>query len=408
LVSLLIKSGADVNVKSNNKVTPLMLARELPVVRLLLDSGAAVDARSADDATGLHKAAERGLSAAVICCLLKAGADATAVNNHGHEPAAVAAKHGHTAAAALLQHAAADQRRVAPAALAAVAAAAEAAASPQAATALTTAAVVAESDATACTTATSASTVNAEHSNEVVKDSAVKHDAATTVTAAAAVWMCTSCKHVGNPIEDTTCQACGVVGNTEQQQREFEAALPQLMARGPDITLPDSFFDGRPTKNSTKGNATAVTAAAALRSVRKGSSKVNSSGSKYLTVKSSSSSSAKTRSYLSSLPGVKAVYTYPATATSVAAKTKAAPDQTEPVRGSWRCIERDLPVRNRYLSKIAQVLATGKSQPDSSTRYSSKVPEAARHLETQLYNSAASFAVYSDDSTWQLRMCEIA
>jgi trimeric autotransporter adhesin len=29
-------------------------------------------------------------------------------------------------------------------------------------------------------------------------------------------------------------------------------------------------------------------------------------------------------------------------------------------------------------------------------------------LEAELYNSAASYAVYSDDSTWQLRMCKIA
>eukprot|EP00953_Heterococcus_sp_UTEX-ZZ885_P016296 9167-Heterococcus_DN1.PRE.5 len=103
LVSLLIKSCADVNVKTFNKVTPLMLARELPVVRLLLSAGAAVNAKNADGTTALHQAAELELSAAVICCLLKAGADATAVNNHGHEPAAVAAKHGDTATAALLQ-----------------------------------------------------------------------------------------------------------------------------------------------------------------------------------------------------------------------------------------------------------------------------------------------------------------
>jgi hypothetical protein len=45
-----------------------------------------------------------------LCCLLKAGADATATDSTGSTPAAVALLHGHTAAAALLQRAEADQR----------------------------------------------------------------------------------------------------------------------------------------------------------------------------------------------------------------------------------------------------------------------------------------------------------
>jgi ankyrin repeat protein len=110
LVNLLIESGADVNAKTNNKVTPLMLAQELPVLRLLLGVGAAVNAKTTDGKTALHSAAELGLSAAVVRCLLKAGADATAADSEGHEPAAVAVKNGHIATAALLQRAAADQR----------------------------------------------------------------------------------------------------------------------------------------------------------------------------------------------------------------------------------------------------------------------------------------------------------
>jgi ankyrin repeat protein len=109
VVRCLINSGADVNAETNDKMTPLMLAQELPVVRLLLESGAAVNAKSSNGTTALHKAAKLGLSAGVVCCLLKAGADATAVNSEGHEPAAVAVMHGHTATAALLQRAAADQ-----------------------------------------------------------------------------------------------------------------------------------------------------------------------------------------------------------------------------------------------------------------------------------------------------------
>jgi ankyrin repeat protein len=87
-----------------------MLARELSVVQLLLDAGAAVNATCADGSTALHQAAGLGLNAAVLRCLLKAGADATATDNEGLDAAAVAAKSGYAAAAALLQRAADDQR----------------------------------------------------------------------------------------------------------------------------------------------------------------------------------------------------------------------------------------------------------------------------------------------------------
>jgi ankyrin repeat protein len=110
VVRCLLERGANVNATTNTGKSALMLARELPVVRLLLAAGAAVNAKSTDGTTALHKAAKLGLSAAVVCCLLKAGADATALNSEGHEPAAVAVQHGHTATAALLQRAAADQR----------------------------------------------------------------------------------------------------------------------------------------------------------------------------------------------------------------------------------------------------------------------------------------------------------
>jgi ankyrin repeat protein len=110
LVKFLIDSGADVNRQSYVKEAPLTLALELPLLRLLLNTGAHVNAMSADGSTALHKAAEQGCSAGVICCLLKAGADATAADNEGLNAAAVAAKSGHTATAALLQRAADDQR----------------------------------------------------------------------------------------------------------------------------------------------------------------------------------------------------------------------------------------------------------------------------------------------------------
>jgi hypothetical protein len=110
LVKLLIDSGADVNKYNYRIETPLMLATELPLAKLLLDAGSAVNAVCITGATPLHKAAEQGCSAGVICCLLKAGADATATDHEGLVAAAVATKSGHTATAALLRRAADDQR----------------------------------------------------------------------------------------------------------------------------------------------------------------------------------------------------------------------------------------------------------------------------------------------------------
>jgi trimeric autotransporter adhesin len=417
LVSLLIQSGADVNAATNDKVTPLMLARELSVVRLLLEAGAAVNAKCSDGTAVLHQAAKLGLSAAVICCLLKAGGDATAANSEGHNAAAVAVKHGHTATAALLQRAAGDQRTASPAAAAKAAKAtiapppAAAAPAPAPAPAPTTEATAAATTLTAATSANTAANsrsategadavTHAKHSAEAVLDSAVKPTAAATTAApaaaaaaaataakATATWVCRSCMHIDNPMQDVACQACGVVGYTEQYRREFEAALPHLIARGPDITLPPSFFDDMPAKTNA--------AAAAPRSLHIGSSRGNKRGS------SMSNSSTP-----SSLLEVEAMHSLHAPApTAAATGALAAPARSEPAGGSWRCAERDLPVRNRYLSKIAQVLASStKTRLCGSTRDNSSMPTAARHLEAQLYKSAAGFAVYSDDSTWQLRL----
>jgi Ankyrin repeats (3 copies) len=110
LVKFLADSGADVNASNSKGETPSMLAMELPLLKLLLEAGAAVNATSADGSTALHYAAKQGVSAGIICCLLKAGADAAATDSKGLDAAAVAAERGHAAAAALLQRAADDQR----------------------------------------------------------------------------------------------------------------------------------------------------------------------------------------------------------------------------------------------------------------------------------------------------------
>jgi trimeric autotransporter adhesin len=445
LVSLLLQSGVDVNAKTNNKVTPLMLAQELPVVRLLLSAGAAVNAKSSVGTTALHSAAERGLSAAVVCCLLKAGADATAVNIKGYDATAVAVKHGHTATAALLQRttaaaASAAATTAAPvtaaaptpvtAAAAALIAAETATATSPVAAALTTAAVAGMSNdaASRAATGTGSKITTAASANSAaganagaVKGNTAKPDAAVAAAAGAAAvvaaaaaseakatatWVCMHCDHIDNPMEDTTCQACGAVGNTEQQRRVFEAVLPELMARGPDITLPDSFFDDMPDEAAAKAKSVALVP----RSLRKTSRSRTIRG----TISSSSAAARARLTTLISASASKAAQSLQTAATapvaaSVAADTAVVSSRSKPVGGSWHCAERDLPVRNRYLSKIAQVLASStKARLCGSTRYNSVLPTAARHLEAELYDSAASLAVYSDDSTWQLRMCEIA
>jgi hypothetical protein len=57
----------------------------------------------------LQNAAAHGLSAGVMCCLLKAGADATAVNFYNDTAADVAQAYKHSATAALLSRAERDQ-----------------------------------------------------------------------------------------------------------------------------------------------------------------------------------------------------------------------------------------------------------------------------------------------------------
>ena len=76
---------------------------------MLLEAGADVNARDYLDNTVLHHAAAHGLSAGVICCLLKAGADATAENTLCDTAAEVAQAYKHSATEALLSRAELDQ-----------------------------------------------------------------------------------------------------------------------------------------------------------------------------------------------------------------------------------------------------------------------------------------------------------
>jgi ankyrin repeat protein len=101
VLDLLISTGADVNAVNILGQTALMLVGSLAAARVLLEAGAVVNVRCASGATALHMAAG-GLSAAVICCLLKAGADASIVDCSGLNAAATAVQHGHTVTALLL------------------------------------------------------------------------------------------------------------------------------------------------------------------------------------------------------------------------------------------------------------------------------------------------------------------
>jgi ankyrin repeat protein len=110
VAAFLVSNGADVTGAHSAGIPLLVFAKEAAMVQLLLDAGAAVNARDMIGSTVLHQAAHVGYSTGMLRCLLKAGADATATDTTGSTPAAVALAYGHTAAATLLQRAEADQR----------------------------------------------------------------------------------------------------------------------------------------------------------------------------------------------------------------------------------------------------------------------------------------------------------
>jgi ankyrin repeat protein len=110
VVKLLIRSGADADNTTLTGETPLMLSKDAAVSLVLLNAGAAVNAGCSLGCTVLHTVVQKGASVGVICCLLKAGADATAIDTVGSTAAEVALAFGHSSSAALLQRAEADRR----------------------------------------------------------------------------------------------------------------------------------------------------------------------------------------------------------------------------------------------------------------------------------------------------------
>jgi ankyrin repeat protein len=116
VVELLLQRGAAADARAvtaagGSGVTPLMLARTTAVANLLLAAGA--DATAVDSAGMhvLHYSAKIGAAAGTVCLLLKAGADPTATDADGSTAAHVAGMSGHFALEALLSRAAEDYRK---------------------------------------------------------------------------------------------------------------------------------------------------------------------------------------------------------------------------------------------------------------------------------------------------------
>jgi ankyrin repeat protein len=93
---------------SCGKGTALMACDSPAGVKVLLAAGADPHKTTDRGNTGLHVAAAHKYSAPVLCLLIKAGVDLSAVNADGKTAAQVAADSGNTLAAALLTRAARD------------------------------------------------------------------------------------------------------------------------------------------------------------------------------------------------------------------------------------------------------------------------------------------------------------
>jgi len=88
VVTLLIKSGSDVDAPDNDNITPLLYTPQLSdrdaaaAAQLLLEHGASVHVRDKDGQTALHRALRRDLSD-LVALLLQSGADVDAQDNDG-------------------------------------------------------------------------------------------------------------------------------------------------------------------------------------------------------------------------------------------------------------------------------------------------------------------------------------
>ncbi|XP_073228584.1 ankyrin repeat domain-containing protein 16-like [Porites lutea] len=100
ILSCLIGIGADVNARTNNGVTPLMIAAEkghINAVTSLVKCGANVDLQDKDGQTALHHAMQSPQASIceVLSCLIKDGADVNAHTFHNETPLMLASRDGH-------------------------------------------------------------------------------------------------------------------------------------------------------------------------------------------------------------------------------------------------------------------------------------------------------------------------
>ena len=100
IFSCLIGIGADVNARTKNGVTPLMIAAEeghINVVTSLVKCGANVHLQDKDGQTALHHAMQSPQASIceVLSCLIKNGADVNAHTFHNETPLMLASRDGH-------------------------------------------------------------------------------------------------------------------------------------------------------------------------------------------------------------------------------------------------------------------------------------------------------------------------
>lgn len=99
----LLERGADLTCVNLNGTTALMFSvRSLPCLKALLEYGADATLGDLEGWTALHYAAEVNSPAGILCTLINAGANLSAVTNYGQTAANVASAKGHTAATELL------------------------------------------------------------------------------------------------------------------------------------------------------------------------------------------------------------------------------------------------------------------------------------------------------------------
>ena len=103
-VKLLIEHGADVNAGNKRKSTPLLWSlHDEAKVRLLLDRGARLDARTVDGRTAVYQAASMGNAVAVLKLLLDKGGDPNVKTINGMTPLMAAARNSLDAEALLIE-----------------------------------------------------------------------------------------------------------------------------------------------------------------------------------------------------------------------------------------------------------------------------------------------------------------